>query len=125
MHPYLIDKPTLELEGKSWPAVIPQILVSDILSFYRAIFLSTGFAFLSALSLEEIKTAMEGRESIISKRNPIFVHCHQTGLLLEAEIQLRWSSLGLQSGTYKASGILHHIFCGRSHLVTKMDMLFV
>lgn len=125
MLPYLIDKSTLELEGRSWPAVIPQLLVSDILSLYRGIFLSTTFSFLSVLSLKEIETAMEGKESTISKRNPIFVHCHQTALLLKGEIQLGWSSLDLQSGTYKASGILHHKFCGASHLMTKMDMVVV
>lgn len=33
--PHLIDKLTLEQDDRSWPAVIPQIPVSDLLSFYR------------------------------------------------------------------------------------------
>lgn len=74
MLPSLIDKRTLELDVKSWLAVIPRFPVSDLLSFYRAIFLYINFSFLSVLSLEEIETAMEREGSIISKRNPIFAH---------------------------------------------------
>lgn len=33
--PHLTDKLTLEQDDRSWPAVIPQIPVSDLLSFYR------------------------------------------------------------------------------------------
>lgn len=84
-------KPPLEVDGRSWPPVILQFAVSDLLSFCIAIFLSITFSLLSVFSLEDIETAMEGEGNVISKRNLIFVHWHQTN-----RVVYRWegSSLG-------------------------------